>query len=62
MASHLAGIPLSMLGCDRREVELAAALVELGADLRLVGFSGEGSLKKALHFSDAVAAVQGQRH
>lgn len=61
MASHLAGIPLSMLGCDRREVELAAALVELGADLRLVGFPEEGSLKKALHFSDAVAAVQGAK-
>ncbi|HHY09468.1 MAG TPA: dipicolinate synthase subunit DpsA [Firmicutes bacterium] len=58
MASKLAGIPITMLGCDRREVDLAVALVGLGCDLRLVGFPPEAELKKALHFTDAKEAVQ----
>lgn len=42
MAGQLAGTPVSMLGCDEREVELAAALLALGADLHLVGFPEAG--------------------
>jgi dipicolinate synthase subunit A len=61
MAGQLAGAPVSMLGCDQREVELAAALLELGADLRLVGFPPDERLKKALHLRDPKAAVQGTK-
>lgn len=59
MGSQLAGKPIAMLGCDRREVDLAIALLDQGADLRLVGFPREGPLKKALHFHDAREATQG---
>lgn len=38
MGRQLAGVSLAMLGCDQREIGLAEALVELGTDLRLVGF------------------------
>lgn len=61
MAVDLAGIPIAMLGCDPREVELAVALVNLGVDLRLVGFPQFGPLKKALHFQNASEAVRGCR-
>ncbi|HBN94740.1 MAG TPA: dipicolinate synthase subunit DpsA [Firmicutes bacterium] len=61
MASQLAGIPLTMLGCDEREVGLAEALVDLGVDLRLVGFPRAGSLKRALHFEEPAEAVRGTR-
>jgi len=61
MAGQLAGTPVSMLGCDEREVELAAALLALGADLHLVGFPEAGPLTKALHFRQAKQAVLGAR-
>lgn len=61
MAGQLAGIPITMLGCDRREVDLAVALLGAGVDLRLVGFPEEGMLKKALHFHDAKEAVKGTK-
>ncbi|HPT83186.1 MAG TPA: dipicolinate synthase subunit DpsA [Limnochordia bacterium] len=61
MAGQLVGTPVSMLGCDGREVELAAALLERGVDLRLVGFPKEERLQKALHFQEATAAVQGTK-
>ncbi|NMB01196.1 MAG: dipicolinate synthase subunit DpsA [Firmicutes bacterium] len=57
MASQLSGIPIAMLGCDQREVDLAVALVGCGADLRLVGFPEQGELKRALHFANAKEAV-----
>ena len=59
MAGQLSSTPVTMLGCDMREVELAAALLDLGADLRLVGFPEDERLKRALHFSDAREAVRG---
>lgn len=59
MGSQLAGVPITMLGCDQREVDLAEALLDLGADLRLVGFPQEGSLKRALHFEDPREGVLG---
>ncbi len=59
MANQLAGIPIAMLGCDEREVGLAAALIDLGTDLRLVGFPRGGLLKRALHFEDPKEAVKG---
>lgn len=59
MAGQLADISITMLGCDRREVELAEALVNFGADLRLVGFPKTKSLKRALHFSIPLDAIQG---
>lgn len=58
MANQLAGIPITMLGCDQREVDLAVALLGLGVDLRLLGFPREGVLKKALHFQDPHEASQ----
>ena len=58
MAGKLAGIPITMLGCDLREVDLAIALVGLGVDLRLVGYPQQGVLKKALHFQLAKEAVR----
>ncbi len=58
MASQLAGVPITMLGCDEREVGLAEALVALGADLRLVGFPRDGLLKRALHFEESAEAVR----
>lgn len=58
MAGKLGGIPIAMLGCDRREVDLAIALVGLGVDLRLVGFPVEERLKKALHFTKSTDAVR----
>lgn len=61
MAGQLSGTPVSMLGCDGREVELAAALREQGADLRLVGFPADERLHKALHLLDAKEAVRGTR-
>ncbi|HHY15839.1 MAG TPA: dipicolinate synthase subunit DpsA [Firmicutes bacterium] len=61
MAGNLAGKPIAMLGCDQREVDLAIALIGLGADLRLVGFPNEGSLIKALHFHTPAEAVRGAR-
>lgn len=61
MTSQLSGIPIAMLGCDQREVDLAIALVASGADLRLVGFPEHGLLKRALHFRDAKEAVQGAK-
>lgn len=61
MASRIAGMPICMLGCDQREVDLAKALVRLEVDLRLVGFPEEGELQKALHFTDAEDAVVGSR-
>jgi dipicolinate synthase subunit A len=59
MGRQLAGVSLAMLGCDQREIGLAEALVELGTDVRLVGFPREGALKRALHFDDPVEAVRG---
>ncbi|MCK9525663.1 MAG: dipicolinate synthase subunit DpsA [Limnochordia bacterium] len=59
MVRQLDGVPITMLGCDEREVGLAEALVDLGADLRLVGFPREGSLIRALHFGDPVEALRG---
>lgn len=61
MASKIAGMPICMLGCDQREVELAKALVRLEVDLRLVGFPEEDELKKALHFAHGRDAVMGSR-
>jgi dipicolinate synthase subunit A len=61
MASPLANVPICMLGGDTREVMLAEALVELEADLRLVGFCLEGRLAKAGHFSEPIRAVEGCR-
>jgi dipicolinate synthase subunit A len=61
MAGKLAGIPIAMLGCDLREVDLAIALVGLGVDLRLVGYPKHGVLKKALHFQLANEAVRESR-
>lgn len=59
MASQLAGKSIAMLGCDQREVTLASTLLELGCDLRLVGFPKNDVLKKALHFQDPAEAVLG---
>lgn len=59
MAGQLAGKPITMLGCDQREVDLAIALLDLGVDLRLVGFPAQGSLKKALHFDEPKEAIKG---
>ncbi|NLL43221.1 MAG: dipicolinate synthase subunit DpsA [Firmicutes bacterium] len=59
MGRQLAGVSITMLGCDQREIGLAEALVNLGTDLRLVGFPREGTLKRALHFDDPVEAVRG---
>ena len=61
MAGKLAGIPIAMLGCDLREVDLAIALVGLGVDLRLGGYPKHGVLKKALHFQLANEAVRESR-
>ena len=61
MAGNLAGKPIAMLGCDQREVDLAIALIGLGADLRLVGFPQVPSLKRALHFQVPAEAVRGAR-
>lgn len=58
MASQLSGISIAMLGCDQREVDLAAALVGYGADLKLVGFPENGVLKRALHFPTAKEAIR----
>jgi dipicolinate synthase subunit A len=61
VTSQLAEQPIAMLGCDAREVGLAEALLDLGADLHLVGFPQDGSLKRALHFGDPEAAVLGTK-
>lgn len=61
MASKLADKPITMLGCDQREVDLAIALVGLGVDLRLVGFPDQGPLKKALHFQYPLEAIKGSQ-
>lgn len=59
MASQLAGVAITMLGCDQREVGLAEALVDLDVNLRLVGFPRVGSLRRALHFAEPAKAVSG---
>ncbi len=61
MVRQLDGVPIAMLGCDEREVRLAEALADLGADLRLVGFPKSGSLVRALHFEDPKEAVRGAK-
>lgn len=59
MAQLLAGISICMLGGDLRELELARALAQLGADLRLVGYPPVPELALARHFTDARAAAEG---
>lgn len=59
MLGKLDGVPLAMLGCDEREVRLAEALGELGADLRLVGFPKTERLMGTRHFTDPRDAVRG---
>lgn len=59
MASELAGVAITMLGCDQREVGLAEALLDLDVDLRLVGFPRVGPLRRAQHFAEPAKAVLG---
>ncbi len=59
MASQLAGVAITMLGGDQREVGLAEALVELDVDLRLVGYPRLGLLQRAEHFAEPNRAVLG---
>lgn len=59
MNRDLAGLPVAMLGGDRRELELAKTLLELRTDLRLVGFPPDPGLKPAKHFRDPFTAVSG---
>lgn len=57
MNVDISGVKIAMLGGDLRELELAAGLLELGADLRLVGFSPDRKIASAKHFTNAIAAV-----
>jgi len=59
MNVDLAGIPIAILGGDRRELELVKTLLDLGADLRLVGFPPHPNLNSAKFLSDAETAVSG---
>ncbi len=61
MVVDLSGIPVAMLGGDRRELELAKALLQLNVDLRLVGFHPHPDLTAAQLYSDPEAAVAGIR-
>lgn len=57
----LANVPITMLGGDLRELELAKTLLEHKVDLRLVGFPATSLVSDAKHFSDAVEAVRGAK-
>ncbi|NLY10448.1 MAG: dipicolinate synthase subunit DpsA [Firmicutes bacterium] len=58
MDGMLKGVSICMLGGDRRELELAKALLEQLVNLRLVGFEFEPGLEEAEFVSDPVVAVK----
>ena len=58
MDGMLKGVSICMLGGDRRELELAKALLEQQVNLRLVGFEFEPGLEEAEFVSDPVVAVK----
>lgn len=57
----LANVPITMLGGDLRELELAKTLLDYEVDLRLVGFPPMSVISRAKHFADAVEAVRGAK-
>ena len=60
VAALLEGLPLAVLGGDRREVELVRVLAEGGAQLRVAGLPAE-DVPGVERFADGVSAVRGAR-
>lgn len=60
MAALVEGLPLAVLGGDRREVELVRVLAEGGAHVRVVGLPAD-DVPGVERFSDGPAAVRGVR-
>lgn len=57
----LIDVPITMLGGDLRELELAKTLLQKEVDLRLVGFPALPATAGAKYFSNAIEAVKGAK-